>query len=210
MRVRSPAVGIEVRPLTPPDRQEAVACLAAAFHDDPVFNWLTGHPADPLARLRHVYGAFVDSELRKAVHHTLAAVDVHGALVGVAIWHAVDDWRLPLREVARSTPAMIRGFGRHIPRALAALSRVEKVHPREPHWYLAHVGVNPEYQGRGVGGLLVRAGLERAGADGVGAYLENSKPRNTPFYARHGFAEGDHIAVGDGAPPVLAMWRAAR
>jgi GNAT superfamily N-acetyltransferase len=131
-------------------------------------------------------------------------------VVGAAIWHGVDDWRLPLREVLRSSTAMIRGFGRNIPRALGALSRIEKVHPRDPHWYLAHVGVQPEHQGRGIGGVLVEAGTARADAEGVAAYLENSKPRNTPFYGRHGFAAGDTITIGDEAPPVLAMRRAPR
>lgn len=210
MRIPCRAVGIDVRGLVPAERNAAVACLAAAFSDDPVFNWLTGAPADPLPRLRHVYGAFVDTELRKPEHRTIAAVDQHGQVIGVAIWHPVDDWRLPFREVLRSGPAVARGFGRHVPRALAALSRIEKVHPREPHWYLAHVGVQPEHQGRGIGGLLVAAGTEYADAEGVAAYLENSKPRNTPFYARHGFQPSATITIGTGAPPVLAMRRPPR
>lgn len=198
-----------MRPVNAADRAAAVACLAEAFADDPVFNWLTGHPADPRPRLRHVYGAFVDTELRKPAHHTFAAVD-GDQVVGVAIWHGVDDWQVPFREVLRSAPAVTRGFGRFVPRALGALSRVEKVHPREPHWYLGHVGVHPEHQGRGIGGLLVRVGTDRADAEGVAAYLENSKPRNTPFYARSGFAEGDQITVGKGGPSVLAMRRPPR
>ena len=78
----------------------------------------------------------------------------------------------------------------------------------------ARWGLNPARRWaallRGVGGLLVQAGVDRADDEGVGAYLENSKPRNTPFYARHGFTEGDPIALGTDAPQVLAMWRPPR
>ena len=202
-------VKIEVRPLTAADRDDAVRCLAAAFHDDPVFNWLIGNPADPLPRLRHAYGAFIDSTLRAPVHQTFVAT-AEGAIAGVAIWHAVDDWRMPLREVVRSTPATLRAFGRRLPRALRALGRIEKVHPEAPHWYLAYVGVDPASQGCGIGGHLMGAGLDQADREGVGAYLENSKPGNTPFYARHGFDPADAITIGADAPPVLAMWRDPR
>lgn len=202
-------MGIDVRPLRAADRDAAVSCLAAAFSDDPIFLWLTGQPTDPLPRLRHVYGSFVDAELRNRDHRSVVAVD-GGDVVGAALWHGVDEWRVPFREVLRSAPAVARGFGRYLPRALGALRRIEQVHLREPHWYLGHVGVHPDHQGRGIGGLLVQAGTDRADAEGVAAYLENSKPRNTPFYARHGFAEGGPIPVGNGGPSVLAMRRPPR
>ena len=48
--------------------------------------------------------------------------------------------------------------------------------------------------------------LERVDAAGAPAYLENSNPRNTPLYQRHGFVARKNIAP-HGCPPMVAMWR---
>ncbi len=53
---------------------------------------------------------------------------------------------------------------------------------------------------------MLAANLERADAAGMPAYLENSNPRNTPLYERHGFVAQKNIAP-KGCPPLLAMWR---
>jgi GNAT superfamily N-acetyltransferase len=44
--------------------------------------------------------------------------------------------------------------------------------PDEPLWFLDSVGVAPQARGRGIGGALIRSGLERARADGVDAFLD--------------------------------------
>lgn len=46
--------------------------------------------------------------------------------------------------------------------------------PEEPYWFLDHVGVDPDQQGRGIGGALVRMGLEWSGSD---AYLHSWRRR---------------------------------
>ncbi len=38
-------------------------------------------------------------------------------------------------------------------------------------------------------------------------YLENSKPRNEPFYLRHGFEPMAPLKLPDGCPPLQPMWR---
>jgi ribosomal protein S18 acetylase RimI-like enzyme len=61
----------------------------------------------------------------------------------------------------------------------------------------------------GVGARLVAPLLERLDADGIGAYLESSNPRNLSFYERLGFTElwTDTPA---GGPPMTGMWRDPR
>jgi hypothetical protein len=65
--------------------------------------------------------------------------------------------------------------------------------------------VAPRLQGMGLG---LEATLARVDAAGTPAYLENSNPKNTPLYQRHGFGVQHNIAP-DAAPPLLAMWRPA-
>ena len=53
-----------------------------------------------------------------------------------------------------------------------------------PHWYLVLIGVDPARQGRGLGSLLLRAGLARVDQDGVECRLFTDQPRNVPLYQR--------------------------
>jgi ribosomal protein S18 acetylase RimI-like enzyme len=60
-------------------------------------------------------------------------------------------------------------------------------HPREPHWYLFVLGVEPEWQGRGVGSALLARFYEKASASGRPAYLETDLHSSVRLYERHGF-----------------------
>ena len=90
-------------------------------------------------------------------------------------------------------------------RWIKILTALEKNHPKEPHYYLELLGVDPPWQGLGFGSRLMQQLTSWADADGVGCYLETSKPRNVPFYQRHGFQitkEIDVIGVH-----LWMMWR---
>jgi hypothetical protein len=42
------------------------------------------------------------------------------------------------------------------------------------------------------------------------AYLESSKARNVPFYARFGFEVVEELPSRRGSPPMWRMWREPR
>ena len=113
-----------------------------------------------------------------------------------------------LNEMRIAFSAMAKGGLGAIGRALTISGILEKHHPDTPHYYLFAVGVRPEHQGKGLGGSLLREGLKRADAEGALAYLENSNPKNTPLYERHGFRVTAPVALPSGAPPLLSMLRA--
>lgn len=96
-----------------------------------------------------------------------------------------------------------------IPRGLRALTALERARPREPHWYLAVLGTDPAWQGKGTGSALVHPVLDRCDHDGLGAYLESSKERNVLYYQRFGFTVTGEIAIPNG-PTVWLMWRDPR
>jgi GNAT superfamily N-acetyltransferase len=70
------------------------------------------------------------------------------------------------------------------------------------------LGTDPRYQGKGIGSALLAPVLEQCDAEGLPAYLESTKERNVPFYARHGFEVTESFRVG-GGPTVWGMWRKA-
>ncbi|UJR84791.1 GNAT family N-acetyltransferase [Sandaracinus amylolyticus] len=88
---------------------------------------------------------------------------------------------------------------------------VHPFHPREPHFYLWVLGVEPALQGRGVGSALLRAFCARADAARMLAYLETDRWESVLLYQRHGFEVAQEVtipALGD-----LRAWmmrRAAR
>jgi hypothetical protein len=52
--------------------------------------------------------------------------------------------------------------------------------------------------------------LDRCDAEGVPAYLENSKSANEASNVRHGFEPAGRVPLPDGAPPFITMWRTPR
>jgi GNAT superfamily N-acetyltransferase len=93
-----------------------------------------------------------------------------------------------------------------VTRRWAAVFRaLDALHPREPHWYLATLGVDPDAQGEGIGGALASSLLEWADRDALPAYLETDRPENVSFYERLGFRVEQEVEVL-GAP----IWRMLR
>jgi ribosomal protein S18 acetylase RimI-like enzyme len=91
----------------------------------------------------------------------------------------------------------------------AVLEQMSASHPKEPHWHLAFIGVDPAHHGRGLGSELLRHTLAGIDRDHLHSYLESSNPANLPLYRRHGFEVIREIRVGD-APPVFPMLRLPR
>jgi ribosomal protein S18 acetylase RimI-like enzyme len=97
----------------------------------------------------------------------------------------------------------------HLDDLLGTFEKMAEWHPEEPHWYLPIIGVEPNAQGRGLGGALLRHAVARCDRENLIAYLESSNPRNITLYERHGFERMGEIKVGKG-PLVTPMLRQPR
>jgi ribosomal protein S18 acetylase RimI-like enzyme len=131
-----------------------------------------------------------------------------GTIVGAAIWqpprpHAVNWQGVPFALSAGVA------LGRDIPRVTRAGRAAAAARPREKHWYLQLLGVDPAAQGIGVGSALVRAHLERVDAQRMPAYLETTV-ENLAFYERFGFLPVGEITIGLEAPLEYSLFRGAR
>jgi GNAT superfamily N-acetyltransferase len=72
-------------------------------------------------------------------------------------------------------------------------------------WYLDVVGVDPQRQGQGIGGALIRFGIEHASAVGADAFLETSVPGNVGYYERFGFRVVEEGEPMSDAPHIWFM-----
>ena len=189
----------------PGDAEALSDVLARAFSDDPGFAHVLPDERDRTERLR----IFFETELH-SVALPRGLVWTTEELLGAAVWGAPDGWRVPLTASLRDGPAMLRAFGRRLPLALWSRLRMDAKHPkRPPHWYLAVLGVAPEWQGRGLGSLLMRPAFDEMDAARLPAYLETSTFRARTLYERHGFVVTGELNVPMGGPPIWLMWRDA-
>ena len=196
-----------MREATASDRDEIAHCLARAFQDDPVSQFLL---PDPTTRARRL-PSFYASMLRFFEHMGLVQTDHQ--LRGAAAWlpPAANPPSKPASKprLRDMLPTMI-GMGIALRSAWFPLSKLNAAvvpfHPREPHWYLAIVGTDPTAQGIGVGSALIRPTLQRCDEQGILAYLESSKEANIAFYQRHDFRVTQEIEVPRG-PKLWAMQR---
>jgi ribosomal protein S18 acetylase RimI-like enzyme len=178
--------------------------LVSAFHDDPVMLHIFNKPGGREKKMRALFASEMKRALKKGAVHTTA----DGPAKGGAIWMAPGQWRTGGLELLGQLPLMF-AMGASTTRALSVLSKMEKVHPTEPHWYLAILGTATAHQGKGVGSAVLQPILSKCDAEGIPAYLESSKESNIAFYNRHGFEVTGEVKTKDG-PTLWPMWREPR
>ena len=192
-------VQADVRQASPADAKGLAAPLARAFYEDPVTVW--ANPSER-TRTRRVERFFL-GRMRALLPHDLSYVA--GDARGAAVWSPPDAWQMGLRELLHDLPAFVSP---RTPMVLRGMHEVERLHPTDPHYYLAILGVDPPAQGEGLGSALLQPMLRRCDEEGVGAYLETSSERNVRFYSRHGFRVTDEVELPKG-PRMWLMWRDA-
>ena len=90
---------------------------------------------------------------------------------------------------------------------------IEKKHAEiisVPHWYLALLGVDPEFQGQGYSGILVRSMLSRIDRESLPCFLETSKEKNVLIYGRFGFQVIEEYTLPETTVRFWAMLRESR
>jgi ribosomal protein S18 acetylase RimI-like enzyme len=190
-----------LRSVTSDDIDDLSAVLGRAFADDPVWQWMFPRHPERMARLFAV--------LLRNAHLSKGGSELAGdgdAIQAGALWDPPGRWQIPLSVQLRRAPTLIRILGTRTLPVLRGLGEMERIHPTEPHWYLAVLGTDPSAQGRGLGSALLRSRLSRCDAERLPAYLESSKDGNVPYYERFGFRVTGEIRV-PGGPPVWPMWR---
>jgi ribosomal protein S18 acetylase RimI-like enzyme len=204
---------LEVRQLEPAEIGAAGELLTRAFWDSPLVRVLAPDPG----RRTEICRWFFEAHARYGLLHGDAwtAADQDGALLGAGLWWAPehvepDDERSSQSGLADG-PLVVGPAGwarlQELSSAFASLHR--RVVP-EPHWYLTVLGVDPDCQGRGIGGAILQPVLDYLDEERLPAFLETGLERNLAFYRRHGFEVGAEASLPSVGMTVWAMRRDPR
>lgn len=191
---------LTVRQLTLAEEQPAADVIVVAFAADPMTRWTWPDLRVYLKAMPRLVRAFGGKA------YGCGSADCVGDHAGAALWlpPGVEPDRDVLAEVVQTTLTP-----EQLERAMAVFEQMAAYHPQEPHWYLPLIGVDPAYQGKGLGDALMAHALARCDRDHMPAYLESSNPRNISLYRRHGFEPLGEIRAGT-SPPLVPMLRRAR
>ncbi|MFN2510993.1 MAG: GNAT family N-acetyltransferase [Pyrinomonadaceae bacterium] len=179
------------------DEAGVIGVLTLAFSSDPMARWSQPDPQQHLAHFPFIAKAFGGNAFAQ---QTAYFADGYA---GAALWlppGCGPDEETMIGWVERTAPDAIKGdlFG--------VFEEMAKYHPKEPHWYLPLIGVDPFQQGNGIGSALMKHALIPCDRDGTLAYLESSNPRNISLYERHNFKVIGEIQVGS-SPTMRPMLR---
>lgn len=198
-----------IRVATAEDRDVVVATFIAAFAADPAVRYFLPDDETYPMEATKLGGQLFDSRVGRG---SVWLAD-EGAAIAM--------WDPPRRSVPTPSalPALPAKPNDHLPlggedashggaegvadtdRFARYQSVVHKAMPQFPYWYLGVLAAHPEHWGRRLGRAVMAAGLDRASADRLPAYLETSAPKNVEVYRSAGFAVEKELMVDD-----LPVW----
>lgn len=186
------------------DRDDVVAILVSAFHDDPTWSWAFPDPSLRAEQHSRLWGLFVDGAMR------YPWVWLTPGNTATSVWIPPNGTELSTEQAATLEPIIVEMLGAHAAAVMDAFALFDRAHPRDvPHFYLSLLGTRTDHRGRGLGLDLLAANLRRVDEAGMPAYLEASNPVNVALYERHGFTVRGSFTLPAEGPEVFTMWREA-
>jgi ribosomal protein S18 acetylase RimI-like enzyme len=176
----------DIRSLVPADIEPAAALLGRAFRDNPAYRAILAHLPEGArgATVARVKLGFT----RAAAKYELAeGIWQDGRLAAVSLVCAPGQYPHGLLAFMHHARGCVPAGWRAVRNFLRTDAHFSKRHPREPHFYLFVLGVEPEAQGRGLGKALLRSLAARADEHGLPCYLETDKATSVHLYASAGY-----------------------
>ena len=187
----------EVRVLRADEHAAAAATAARALQDDPASVACYGD--EPLVRLARTHGLFLDlfARLTTPQYGALAGGAVLGVAGVVPPGACVGAVMAPFAAEALARPEPPVGDSAR-PAVLWATWALHDL--AEEHWHIGPVGIEPGFQGRGIGRAVMEALCAELDAEARVGWLETNRERNVRFYNALGFevvAEAEALGVAN-------------
>jgi len=193
--------------LTKAQVKPAAEMFARAFQDYPLLQY---YFPDELER-KKIASYFVSVAVFSGIRYgEIYATSPN--LEGVAVWFPPGNYPVTIWKLVRSVPlSVIFGFGRYGGGRMRQLGEyIDAVHQRLApfrHWFLQIIGVDPQFQGKGYAGKLLKPMLARIDEAGLPCYLETLDEHNIRLYEHFGFAVIEKSTIPE---PNLTNWAMLR
>ncbi|MBW7477323.1 GNAT family N-acetyltransferase [Paenibacillus oenotherae] len=181
--------------LTKNDKPLFVGLMSRAFARDPLFLYIFGDSeVDRKANSRMTaFLSFIfDSSFM--LHEEIVGVFEHERLLGAYVVEKPSASKLMnviggLLLIGRLVPLLFRISSPPLGLLNAYMRITRSAAPSVPHHYLIMIGVEPEAQGKGIGGTLLLHLLHAANADQLsqGILLDTENKENVAWYRKNGF-----------------------
>jgi GNAT superfamily N-acetyltransferase len=173
-----------IEELTNQPGQEIVEILAASYLNVPLH--VAVFPEDEEIRRQGVQWLFhmAVSEMLKG---TWLGAREGSNLVGVLHYARSPNCSPPPEAQVELSKIMKDNLGEAGDRMAEWFKIWGEIHTDNEHWHLGPFAVIPEYQGLGIGKLLMDEYCNRMDEAGAAGYLETEVPQNLPLYRKFGF-----------------------
>jgi len=175
------------------DVEKATAVLTKAFHEDPLIKLI--YP-DPEERKRYtpILWKFLTKDGLKYGEVYSPTKEIEGVVKWLpprkeymGIWRTIRSGGLKMGMALTKQKDARKLSTRKIQKVTDNILRIHKELMKEPHWYLANIGVDPDHQGKGYGSKLIKPMLERIEKTGYTVFLETNFEGNVGLYEHLGF-----------------------
>ncbi len=169
------------------DIKKAVEVLTKAFDRDPLTQFMFPNDETRQNRSSHYFKFIISYGLKFGEVYAPSP-----KIEGLAIWYLSDKYEMTMMKQLRAGGMrLFMKLKKETIRRMLPLGRfsgeMHRKYGHFRHWYLSPIGVDPEYQGKGLGSLMIRTMLSRIDDEKLPCLLETQNPTNVEIYKRFGF-----------------------
>ncbi|MCK5141051.1 MAG: GNAT family N-acetyltransferase [Candidatus Heimdallarchaeota archaeon] len=175
------------------DIEKAVAVLTRAFHEDPLIR-LIYPDSEERKRYTPILWKFLTKDGLKYGEVYSPTKEIEGVAKWLppgrehmGIWRTIRSGGLKMGVALTRQNDERKLSPRRIEEITNKITQIHKGLMKEPHWYLANIGVDTEFQGKGYGSKLIKPMLERIEKTGYPVFLETNFEGNVGLYEHLGF-----------------------
>ena len=173
------------------DRDLIVNILAKSFDDNKSVNYIVKQDEKRAMRMRKLMEYSFD------VCYLFGDIFLTDDRKGCALIVMPDKKKTTLKSIMLDAKLALSVIGlSNIKKAMNRESMINKLHPKEPFYYLWFIGVDPSEQNNGIGTKLLNDVINEAKSKHRPIYLETSTLKNIPWYEKFGFTVYEKLDFG--------------